>query len=607
MAERQALESAARETPRESSENYARVVKEFGKIIYDMLPLTWTPEMLQAIRNAETGKELALYVGFSALLLGLDVMDLYPPARAGTRMVKETVENALKKMARRDIDEKAARKAVERIVNAVADNKKVTLESVEAASKEYVDFTKSFFTTKDKSLLYKSLEGEVDNAAEIVTKSLGIADVGALERGIPNIGVGVLDKGKTWLLNAISKELGDAGIAIYLRSIYKNAEKFGVDMIMTGGDEIVVIARDGGADAVRNFYNAVIADMKAEISLMRNASGNPRAFKAIEDAISSVSMHADSATLKIIDGKVKLASPHKTSEPPEFHNLSTFLSRMEARELLAKVSVKHPEATEVLRRFMHLSGEALPKLEKVDGVVVARLGFEPETRRALIVLGEYAEKGTAQAIRANGAGPSLLNLLGHSGPDYFSRKYADSLQEAFRQFGYIVEVGQEGAPLSISYAVKGGKKVGKNELEKITKRADEIFIAKVKKEHPEIGLTGTSTFFARTKESAEAAARKHFTRGLLEGVDEDTVRFRIAYVHLNSTTKRQVAEGLRKFLEDHFGSAFVSPVADTAHRAFENLPAWVRQPEDLVTYLRDTHFSDDEIRSILGYMEGVWR
>ncbi|MEM0438240.1 MAG: hypothetical protein QXU54_02975 [Candidatus Micrarchaeia archaeon] len=604
MADFEALSHASAHNPEQFAKSSAQLINSGAKLVYDILPLTWAPEMITAIKQAESAKELALYVGVSALLLGLDAMDLYPPARAGTAAFKEAIENAVKKAVKRGLSEKAAHEAVTELVTAVAKNTKVARESFEAASKEYVDFTKNFFITKDKSELYRALQGEVDNAAEILREALNIADVGALERGIPNIGVGVFDKGKTWLLNSISRELGDVGIAIYLKSIYKNAEKFGVDLVMTGGDEILVIARDGGADTIKNFYDAALKDMADEIKVMRKESGNPQAFKLIEDALSSVSIHADSATLKVVDGKVKLASPHKKGEPVEFHDLSTFLSRMEARELFAKIPGS-AGAREILREFMHLSGEALPTLAKSDGVVVVRLGFGPETKQALTILGEYAEKGVAQAIRHKGVGPSILNLLGHPVADYFSREYANALKIAFKEAGYAVEVGQAGAPLSISYVIKGGKKAGADELEKITKRANDIFVESVNGKNAEIGLRGVSAFAAGTKETAEGLAKKHFTRGLLNGIKEEGVRLELAYLHTDKGAKRELAEKVRGYLEDTFGTAFVSNVPDAAYNAFENLPAWVRQPEDLVTYLRDVHFSDGEIISILKYLEGV--
>lgn len=587
----------------EFAENSAKLVSSGSKLVYDMLPLTWMPDMISSIKNAESGREMALYMGVFAVLLTFEILDLYPAARMGTKPLKEAVQNAVEKMVKRGFDEKAARKIVDGMVDAIKSNEKVALESFQS-SREFVEAAKDFFTTKDKSELYKALQGEVDNAVEIVRKALNIADTGALERGLPNVGVGVFDKGKTWLLNSVSKELGDVGIAIYLKSIYKNAERFGVDLVMTGGDEVVVIARDGGADTIKKFYDAVLKDMKDEIKVMREASGNPGAFKVIEDAVSSVSMHADSATLKVVDGKIKLSSPHKKGEPPEFYDLSTFLSRMEARELIARIPQK-TGAPQILREFMHLPGKAIPTLGKSDGIVLVRLGFDERTTRALTILGEYAEKGTAQAIRPNGVGPSMLNLLGHPVADYFSREYANALKIAFKEAGYVVEVGQAGAPLAISYAVKGGKKVGADELERIIKQANDIFTKSVSRKNPRIGLKGASAFTAGTKEAAEELAKKHFTRGLLEGIKEEGIKLELAYVHIDKRAKRLLAEKVKGYLEDTFGTAFVNDAAEMAYNAFENLPLWVRQPEDLVTYLRDVHFSDEEILSILKYLEGV--
>ncbi|MGC9058034.1 MAG: hypothetical protein ACP5H8_03055 [Candidatus Micrarchaeia archaeon] len=593
---------------RPKPEDYIKVARYTGKLVYELLPLTWIPDMAESIKNAKTEGEMALYLGASALFLGFDVIDLYPAARAGTRavrvVIKETIEQITNKMVKQGFEKEVAEKAAKRLVEAVVENKEVAEKALGIAgpfksTDEMVQTAKGFFIPKDKSELYKALDGQMENSVEIVERMLfkDIKMVGKLEEGIEDIGIGIMDKGKTWFLNNLSKEFGDVGLVMYMKAAVSNADKFGVKLIATGADEIVVVSAKGGAENIKEFYKAVMKDVMKEVKEMENVVKDRKIFDMFKDALTSVSLHADTATLKVKDGKVLLASSHA---PTNFHNLSTFLSMAESRELFNKVPEKY---VQTLRNFTKISGEALQTLEKSDGVFVARLGFSEEATEAFLKVGDALGKGTGQALRENGVGPSLLNLLGHSTADYFSSRYAKAVKTAFEEMGHAVDVGQAGAPLSISYSLKGGKKLTSKELTEISRRAEQIFIDTVKREHPELGLNGVMTFVGESKEVAERMLFKHITHNILEGLDVDMVRSSIALLH--TELKHSLNNELKEFLTDRFGKAFVSDVPDKVHTALQNIPKWVRQPEDLVTYLESKGISEEVIRSTIGFLSGV--
>ncbi len=623
-----ALNAVAKIGKVEKLMNVAKEEAKMGKYWYQTLAGIFTetlPKVVEAsvfmvggyAKNGKISKEDAaliiacafipymgaeLHVPKESITFGESVQRMLKSVEKGKKTMMEVV-NYVRKSAPTDIRSLAKLLADESGGILKRDRTKIMAFAKELYSRvgRELENIRLFIETKDKSELYRILEGYIKNAVETVTgimSKYSSLSKGELMEGV-EVGVGILDKGKMWFLNNLSKELGDVGLALYLKAVASNAKKYGVELIATGADEIVVISVKGGAKGIEQFHKAVVKSIKKDIAKLKKGVGDTTAFKYFEDALTSVSLHADDAILKAVDDKVLMASSHA---PTEFHTLSTFLSRTESGALLKEM---RKEYAQILGNFTHLSGEALPVMEKGDGVFIARLGFSGKTTEALNAVGNIAGKGSAQALRKNGVGPSLLNLLGHSSADYFSSTYARAIKKAFEEAGYVVEVGQAGAPLSISYTLKEVGKVPTEVLEKVGKRAEQIFIETVKKEHGELGLTGVKSVMGGNKKTAEEVLFRDITRGMMDGLDEKAVKSSIAFLHTEQ--KHTLTLEVREFLENKLGKAFMTNEPDDIYRSLNNIPNWVRQPEDIITYLEHTGFSDDAIRHTMESLSGVFR
>jgi len=611
----------------QNPEEMKRAAKVLGEFALGMVPLLWLPDIKKGFENARTYSDLLFYTSLTILFTTMDVADL---ATAGTSAIAFTsAKMALRKAAnefteilvkngvKKEVAKQLARDAIKTAEKELADvgefaakqkyviNKIVKKENIKT-TQELVEFFKGQFIKKEESVLYKTLNGTKITELSAREAQEGRKIILELEK-TNKIGIGIVDKGFTWFLNGLSPELGDAGLSIYMKNLLESARSHNVKLIMTGADEVVVIARKGEEETIKKFFASVKEGMRKDIQQIKNLLPENSAVSYFEDALEAISLHTDTAIPKVINGEVKIASKHS---PKRFVTLSEFTSSMETRELFKWM----PSAdVERLRPFTNLKGPVVESVSTPSGVIAVRLGFDEATNNSLRVLTEKAGKGTAQTLVEKGIGPSVINLLGHPAADYFTHMYAQAVKQAFEEAGkgsILVKVGQTGAPLSIGYVLKDGAKLSEKEIGDITQRANEIFVGMITKEHPELGLVGAKAVSGPTKQVVEQKLFNEATKGLSELFQQsrslaDEIGASVVVLHMPGLKQSEITR-----LVNHLSS--ISGInkmeIDQVRVLLNNTPKWVRKPEDLFIYLKTNNINIKTINSVMGFFGGmsVW-
>jgi hypothetical protein len=620
------MERVAKVLLGENPEEMKRAAKVLGELALSIVPFLWLPDIKKGFENARTYSDLLFYTSLTILFTTMDVADLatlgtsaiaFTSAKmalrkAANEFTKILVENGVEK----EVAEQLARDAIKTAEKELADvgefaakqkyviNEIVKKENIKTPQ-ELVKFFKDQFIKKEESVLYKILNGPITELSAREAQE-GRKIILELEK-TDKIGIGIVDKGSTWFLNGLSPELGDAGLSIYMKNLLESARNHKVKLIMTGADEVVVIAMEGGEETIKKFFASVKEGMRKDIQQIKNSLPENSAVSYFEDALEAISLHTDTAIPKVINGEVKIASKHS---PKRFVTLSEFTSSMETRELFKLM----PSAdVERLRPFTNLKGPVVESVSTPSGVIAVRLGFDEATNNSLRVLTEKAGKGTAQTLVENGIGPSVINLLGHPAADYFTHMYAQALKRAFEEAGkgsILVKVGQTGAPLSIGYVLKDGAKLSEKEIGNITQRANEIFVGMITKEHPELGLVGAKAVSGPTKQVVEQKLFNEATKGLSELFQQsrslvDEIGASVVVLHTPGLKQSEITR-----LVNHLSS--ISGInkmeIDQVRVLLNNTPKWVRKPEDLFIYLKTNNINIETINSVMGFFGGmsVW-
>ena len=622
------MERVAKVLLGENPEEMKRAAKVLGEFALGMVPLLWLPDIKKGFENARTYSDLLFYTSLIILFTTMDVADLATAGtsaiaftsakmalrRAANEFTKKLVENGVEK----EVAEQLARDAIKTAEKELADvgefaakqkyviNEIVKKENIKT-TQELVEFFKGQFIKKEKSVFYKLFNSTKVTELSAREAQEGMEIILKIEK-TNKIGIGIVDKGFTWFLNGLSPELGDAGLSIYMKNLLESARNHNVELIMTGADEVVVIAMEGGEETIKKFFASVKEGMRKDIQQIKNLLPEENsAFSYFEDALEAISLHTDTAIPKVINGEVKIASKHS---PKRFVTLSEFTSSMETRELFKWM----PSAdVERLRPFTNLKGPVVESVSTPSGVIAVRLGFDEATNNSLRVLTEKAGKGTAQTLVENGIGPSVINLLGHPAADYFTHMYAQALKRAFEEAGkgsILVKVGQTGAPLSIGYVLKDGAKLSEKEIGNITQRANEIFVSMITKEHPELGLVGAKAVSGPTKQVVEQKLFNEATKGLSELFQQsrslvDEIGASVVVLHTPGLKQSEITR-----LVNHLSS--ISGInkmeIDQVRVLLNNTPKWVRKPEDLFIYLKTNNINIETINSVMGFFGGmsVW-
>ncbi|MCK4319923.1 hypothetical protein KAW38_05140 [Candidatus Micrarchaeota archaeon] len=614
------------------AEDYAKTIKETANFIADtVIPFYWVPETLEGIKNSENKTELGINMGMLAALGIVDAVSVSGMAASGFTLAPEIVvarkagykgiKEISKYLIKKSRNTKAAKELLKSSIKMEKDIAKRGLENapgkvdeifsalMEGTKKsrikntdELADAAKEMFVYKDKSQLFKALNQEagvdVKDVKERIKKTMVSVD---FQKGIRTTFITV-DKGRTWFLNNISRELGDIGLFVYLGAAERAAKKVGGSAVRTGGDEIVITFIGHEKKAAERFGTELYKNIdKVFESTERSVTKLPKKWKDVKNSLKKFSLSAEEGLIVERGGKLGVVSikgkPGEIVKP-----MSKFLSWGETRGLFSSIKKKlgehkGEEILKVLRKFVRLDGKAIKELPsgiKPDGFVGFRLGFDDYTTACFKVAAETEGKAVGQTLVKNGVGPSMMNLLGHPATDFFNDKYATALKNAFEEIypGIKVTIYQE-KPFSLAYKIAKGNRV---DISKVVRRTDELFSESVK--GAGVSPSGMKVFFGRTGESVGEKVVDFAASGILRGRRTGILQEAIANIHLYGGTF--ITEDMFKGVKRFGGKEKIV-------KALRNTPAWARQPEDFVIYLNNCGFQKKEVSLVLDVMEVLFR
>ncbi|NYZ76720.1 hypothetical protein H0O02_00195 [Candidatus Micrarchaeota archaeon] len=451
---------------------------------------------------------------------------------------------------------------------------------------------------KDKSELYKALNNEMEGGAkgakEIFeglfgkeyTKDVNMGDITVLS----------IDKGKTWMLNSIDPAFGDLGLFIYFKAAKNIEKKFGIATIRTTeqGDELVVILSKEKQESIPGGYGKALKNEVAKIAEeLGFKQGDP-----LTEAITDFSAIETDVNVTISwEGKTWLSGGPIGKKKEAFENMESLLSNSEAQGLLIKMEKENKYAYP-LWAFLKLPAMELPKVEiksvkelpenvKLDKVMNIRLGFDEKTKEAMWNMTEYAGKGVSHVD--NGIiGPSVMNLLGHPVTDTITALYQDALVKSLKEHDVPV-VAYDHGPMAIGLKFeKTLNGVEMKALDAAVKEAGDNFKATIQGKG--IGVDKVEIFAGETKEEA------------LHKIAEKVMGYKVSEVEYSAM--KQFNNLLHLKPDELIGilkTEGVGPKVLDALNLVKSEPKkfkWIRNPEDLVHYLKNNKISNGAIKSM---------
>jgi hypothetical protein len=473
----------------------------------------------------------------------------------------------------------------------------ITTEKNLAEVEESLGGVRRKLTGKDKSEMYKVLNNEIAEGAEKTVKDIFGQDyVEATEKTV-NIGILSLDKGKTWLLNNIHKAFGDAGLFIYFKAAKNLETKFGIKAIKTSaqGDELVVVFTGKNVKKMGAYTKAFEKEIVKIAEDMGFRTGEP-----LGKAVTEFGAVEVEATAKISkEGKVSFAT--EFAEKP-FDKLDSLLSTAEAKQMLEGMKSKGKDVSPLLP-FLELPGAKLPKVEitkveklpettKLDQVVNLRIYFNAKTKNALWEMTNHVGKGVSHVD--NGIiGPSVLNQLGHPVTDVFSKLYHDALITSIKNHKLPVSVYDHG-PMSVGFVFE--RMLTKDEmitLKKAVNDANEALATNPLLKEKGIVIEGVETFEGATKDAASHKVAETVMGHKIDIGNYEVMKQLTTVLH---TEPAIIMEALESAGMDAKTLEIIGNIKK------ENVK-WVRNPEDLVHYLKNSGVEKKTIMNVFDQLE----
>ncbi|MGV8176328.1 MAG: hypothetical protein ACP5NX_00825 [Candidatus Bilamarchaeaceae archaeon] len=618
-----AMGYAEENVPFPTAKDQMEAFKMVGKGIWSLVPLTWLPDSIENMKRAENPEQLGVQIGFACVLLGLDITTLIPgagtvaakgakvavkgAAKTAVKAAKGTFVEELSFLVRSRLeqaielgDTKAAQAAQE-LLDFITKN----TGKVSRSMNTMMETVKALFSYKSESGLFKALNGELEDAGGMVSKAMFGSEAagGALKTGV-DVTVMSFDKGGTWFLNNISREFGDLGFFVYMKALFETSSELGVNAVMrTGSDEIILVAlKQDGKDIAKVFQDRFFAKISAMISDLEK-SASPGALKTLQElksTLGKVAVESEDAVLRQTDDGLRFFSQHQF-DPKTPITLSQLLSNAETRVLFSKLE---GGTLKIAQRFARLRGSTLKglpegmKAKDLSGVASFRLSFGEPFQKAFEEVAQESGKAVGQ-VYSGTVGPSFLNLMGHSGVDYFTSKYAEAMVSAFRKAGVEIEVFQAG-PMSVGYKIIKGKA---KDVSAVMKDADSMFMSSIDES---VRPSSVRTFYGSEK-AVDGAIFDASTYGLMRGANREGVGRGIALLH--TPAAKDAVSGITEAMVKDGISESMAKKAGYALKQIEGADglAWVRQPEDLINFLRMHGFDDAAITSALKGMGSLFR
>lgn len=312
------------------------------------------------------------------------------------------------------------------------------------------------------------------------------------------VGIVSMDKGKTWLLNKLRAEFGDAGLLVYFRAIRELrtefAESIGRANIPTvkltkTGDEVVIVvperfgieyaAKHGGPTTIPEAieftiraYNDKLASKVNEVA-GRFGFETPKLSEAMTDF--SVDMGVAKLRLETREPPHRIVFVDETPRrgvPVEYRDLGTMLNGIEVRARIDKVTkpdasgkaILTEEQGNILKGVARTKGpkirprRAAPEGESDFAVEMRGVKFTDENgKKAYEEFARASGKGVA-SVEEEMVGPSIGNLFGHDAGDVLKNGTV-AIQEALERHGLSdrVEAVPNGAARTEFYITSGDK------------------------------------------------------------------------------------------------------------------------------------------------------
>jgi len=528
------------------------------------------PERIEAMKEVKLPEGFVIPVAKQLLLDEHSAISIKPePKFTYTEMLRRIVEGSPKEYARMleefGLIEKGQAVVKETLYETIIANMEIIKKSL--------DGVRNNLTFKDKAVLYKALNNEVLKAEELLELLKSPHWMEILESR--EIGILVMDKGKTWLLNSLGKEFGDLGLFIYFKAIKELEGRFGVPTIRTTehGDEILIIFPERSIGKMAEYVSALRETM-LRIADEMGAAGK------LKSTIGSFSVEQVIVGVDRSSGAIKLT--HEGTSLP----LESIITTTEARHYLEQLAKIDPQSAELLKHFIDSTQKKiempeikkLPEEMKADNILTFRIQFKDDIMRALDALVTMNGKGVS-AVRNKLCGPSVLNQLSHPVTDWFSNHYMDALKKSFEEYGLPIEIYSDG-PMTI--ALKYNGEVNPELLKMAIKNTETKFInmtsGKVINVRSFLGPTNDDTALLVAQRIINPTPTEAPLIVTKEAYEE--MRRILAILHLEP---EQFLRG--KKLDSQIMSLL---------RGVKDIP-WVRSPEDLIYYLKANDVPQDKI------------
>jgi len=451
--------------------------------------------------------------------------------------------------------------------------------------------------SKEKSDMYKVMNNEFAEGAQSALKKIFGPDfVQGMER-VAEVGLIMLDKSKTWMLNNIHKTFGDLGLFIYFKAAKNLEAKFGIKAIRTSaqGDEMLLVFTGENIPKMKQYNKA----LKSEVTKIAADMGFKEG-EALTEAIADFGA-VDVEAIAQIDKKGKISFITEGVEKP-FENLDSMLSMSEAKQMLDAMG-KEGKDVSLLLPFLELPEANIPKVEivkvdklpkttKLDEVVSIRIDFEKGTKDTLWSMTNHVGKGVSHVD--NGViGPSVLNQLGHPVTDALSAIYQEAVIKAVKKHKLPVTVYDHG-PMSVAFKFERAlTKAEMKTLDIAIKEANESFLANPVLMEKGIAIKGVEAFKGENKDlTSHMIAEAVMGHKIKEG-NYATMKQLVTVLHTEPV----------KIIEILAGKGIDAETLSVLESIKKKDVKWVRNPEDLVHYLKNNNVDKKTIMTVFDQLE----
>ncbi len=294
---------------------------------------------------------------------------------------------------------------------------------------ERIHGTKVRFADKKSANFYKILVSDADNLRGL---DLGEGMV---------VGTVSMDKGGMWIMNGLDMRIGDAALNVYLESIEQVGKKYGAELVLSGGDEVIAIitSAKGGfgatmtegqmAELCRKFTSDVADEMVLRLRAIGLDDAAPEMVKFFE---TMRKFEANSYAFSLEPNGATTLGGKRISVSKE-------MNFAEIEKSLAKLDKKSRKIAEKLMQRMPGEGVEQFTGPLKEGSVTLNVSMELDVdgKKLFGDLAEINLKGVRQASEGI-VGPGVMNQAGHLYFDHVQSLFGSALAKNLEAHGITV-------------------------------------------------------------------------------------------------------------------------------------------------------------------------